>query len=378
MRGYKLTLDTSHIVDADGQMESGEESGIITSSPSPPISYIYIYISHSSNRKPTPFSNMPKHQKEKQYLSAREYRQNNSIRNGTSVHAHNHGSVNKRLPFHCCSLSLNPYTQPMLVLGSVNKNHGVIFDKFALMEHVMQFKKDPVSGDSLQLSDLIELKMDRAEEGGGGGRFGWQCPVLCKKFTDYSKVVAIMSKNETVAHVLSYEALLELNYKANNMENLITGEPFSKKDVVWLQDPDNQKLCQLRDITNFDHIRNMRKNNASRMTSGENKNIRHSVTASRVMNKIKSSRNKSENNEENGTKRGSIHETEEDWESKGKRLKIFSEVSSNSSARLKSTVGLTSTVMASVELSEEPSAKEKLEIRFEAMRKLKKKVRTHG
>jgi len=38
----------------------------------------------------------------------------------------------------------------MLVLGSENKNHGVIFDKFALMEHVMQFKKDPVSGDSLQ------------------------------------------------------------------------------------------------------------------------------------------------------------------------------------------------------------------------------------
>ena len=29
----------------------------------------------------------------------------------------------------------------MLVLGSENKNHGIIFDKFALMEHVMQFKK---------------------------------------------------------------------------------------------------------------------------------------------------------------------------------------------------------------------------------------------
>ena len=40
---------------------------------------------------------------------------------------------------------------------------------------------------------------------------------------------------------------------------------------------------------------------------------------------------------------------------------------------MKSTVGLTSTVMASVELSEEPSAKEKLETRFEAMKKLKKK-----
>ena len=130
----------------------------------------------------------------------------------------------------------------MLVLGSENKNHGVIFDKFALMEHVMQFKKDPVRGDSLQLSDLIDLKMDRAEDGGGGGSFGWQCPVLCKKFTDYSKVVAVMNKKERVAHVLSYETLLELNYKANNMENLITGEPFSKKDVVWLQDPDNQKL----------------------------------------------------------------------------------------------------------------------------------------
>ena len=94
----------------------------------------------------------------------------------------------------------------------------------------MQFKKDPVSGDSLQLSDLIDLKMDRAEDGGGGGSFGWQCPVLCKKFTDYSKVVAIMNKKERVAHVLSYEALLELNYKANNMENLITGEPLSREN----------------------------------------------------------------------------------------------------------------------------------------------------
>ena len=92
------------------------------------------------------------------------------------------------------------------------------------------------------------------------------------------------------------------------------------------------------------------------MNSGENKNIRHSVTTLRVMNEIKSSRNKSENNEAKGTKRGTTNETEEDWQSKGKRLKIFSEVSSNSSARLKSTVGLTSTVMVSVEFSEEPSA----------------------
>ena len=314
---------------------------------------------------------MVKHQKEKLYFSTREYRQNHNNNNNNNTTSQNR----RRLPFHCCALSLNAFTsEPIAVIVpskiSPNKNNvlfGVLFDKFAFIEHLLQHGTNPISGEKLSMSDdhvIDHLIMDKNAQTGD-----WQCPVLCKKFTDYSKIVAIPSrleKGKKVAYVLSYEAVQELNFKTNHMEHLITGEKFSKKDIIWLQDPDNAELCKLRDISSFQHIQDMRVH--ERKT--QKNDIRHSVTSSRVMNKVSSLK-------ADETKKRSKDNASNDWVSEGKRLKIFNDSEGSSSVidGTKTNIGLTSTVMSKSDDIRVPTENEKLQKRFDAMKKLKKKVR---
>ena len=261
---------------------------------------------------------------------------------------------------------------------------GVIFDQFAFIEHVLQYKTDPLTGKQFLLDGKdgnpeqtlkMDLFMDKNLETGD-----WQCPILCKKFTDFSKIVAIPGKSEdgkTMAYVLSYEAVHELNFKTNNMDHLITGEKFLKKDMIWLQDPDNLELCKIRDINNFQHIRDLqRKNKNKEQKNHQGDNIRHSVTSARVMSKV-STNATSGSTVKKGVKRG-LSASDSDWVKEGKRLNIFNTNSMNDSSSSvddkRANIGLTSTVMSKKDEDKEPSEKEKLESRFEAMKILKKKV----
>ena len=98
---------------------------------------------------------MVKRQKEKQYQSASEHRQNSQLRSGSATHS----SVQRRLPFHCCALTLSPYQNPVCT------SQGIVFDNAALMEFLFKHKKDPVTGKPLTTRDIISLNMDKDEEG---------------------------------------------------------------------------------------------------------------------------------------------------------------------------------------------------------------------
>ncbi len=58
-------------------------------------------------------------------------------------------------------------------------------------------------------------------------------PVTYKEFTDYSHIVAVRQSG----HVYAWEAIEQLNVKAKNWKDLVSGEPFTRKDVLTLQDP---------------------------------------------------------------------------------------------------------------------------------------------
>eukprot|EP00956_Cyclotella_meneghiniana_P032312 scaffold88167_cov36-Cyclotella_meneghiniana.AAC.1 len=83
--------------------------------------------------------------------------------------------------------------------------------------------------------------MDRDESTGK-----WQCPVLNKSFTDRTKIVAIRNNthDNNEAYVYSYEAYNELNVKPKNYVDLTTGKKFTKKDVLVLQDPDDEERAR--------------------------------------------------------------------------------------------------------------------------------------
>lgn len=241
---------------------------------------------------------MVKRQKEKQYESAREHRHNTSIRNGSLQKRGSAGSI-RRLPFDCCALTLNPFTRP------VCNRDGIMFETNAILPHLLKHGTDPVLGRKMTSSDLITLEMDKDETNSNTNNgIKWQCPVLNKPFSNHSRIVAIIQNTpksgNLTANVYSYEAVEELNFKAKNYTDLISGLKFSKAtDVLVLQDPNNDELNRKRDINNFHHYKTMRTdhlekrksnqdkdNNSNNNSSNSNGDIRYSVTAARIMEQV--------------------------------------------------------------------------------------------
>ncbi|CAB9501917.1 trans isomerase-like 2 [Seminavis robusta] len=120
-------------------------------------------------------------------------------------------------------------------------------------------------------------------------------------------IVAIRHGNS--ANVYSYEAYHELNVKTKNWEDLISGETFNRKTDVWiLNDPDDLKIQKRRDINTLYHIQHQRQLGANKQQTS---NIRHSVTASRISDKMKK-------NDNNNTKKRSSS-SDNNLQQEGKR-----------------------------------------------------------
>ena len=215
---------------------------------------------------------MVKKHKEKLYQSAREQRTHSQVRAGSAVSGHV-GTVQRRLPFSHCALSLTAYENP------VCNRQGIVFESTVITPFVLKHKMDPVSGDAMQTKDLIQLNMSKDEEG------RWQCPVLTKPFSDHTKIMAVVQPGGTEANVYSWEAYHELNVKAGNYEDLISGIQFhKKKDVLVLYDPDDDALNARRDINQFYHVRHAREINNRQENPADN--VRQSVTATRILDKL--------------------------------------------------------------------------------------------
>ena len=226
---------------------------------------------------------MVKHQKERLYQTTREERLSQQQRSGGKPGNISTNSV-RNLPFNCCALTLNPYSNPVCSLN------GIIFENSAIIPYLLKHKKDPVTGSPMSSKDLITLHMSKDHEG------NWLCPVLLKPLSEHIKIVAIRQNppgNE--AYVYSYEAVAELNLKTKNYDDLTTGNPFDKnKDIITLQDPSpDSQLHKLRDINNFQHMASLRGENRTKIHSTQEGDIRHSVTSQRIMDQIQLKRSSS-------------------------------------------------------------------------------------
>lgn len=230
---------------------------------------------------------MVKRQKEKQYQTAREHRANSQLRSGITTGA----TVQRRLPFSHCALSLVPYETPLC------NALGIVFETAAILPFVLHHQIDPVTGTPSDSSNFIRLHMDQNEEG------AWQCPILTKPFTDHSKVIAIVQPGGKEANVYSHEAYQELNVKAKNYEDLLTGTKFDpNKDVIVLYDPADEELHQRRDINSFYHVKHARELEQTnhKLTTSQ---VRHSVTATRIMETIQKNKQEKKVADEKATKK---------------------------------------------------------------------------
>lgn len=196
-----------------------------------------------------------KHSKDRMFITATEWKQEYGGKKNRAT------SGVRTLPFNCCALSMSEFETPVCT------KEGVIFDLDNILPFLEEHKSNPVTGDPMSAADLIRLHMAKNTEG------AWHCPVTFKVFNSNTHIVAI----RTSGNVYAYEAVNELNLKPKNFTDLLTGESFTRADVITLFNPDNPDIIALRDINNFKHHQLLRSSKSSSST------IRYNPTAEKIL-----------------------------------------------------------------------------------------------
>lgn len=172
------------------------------------------------------------HQKDKMYITCAEY-------------THFYGGKKpdlpqsnfRRLPFDHCSLSLQPFEYPMCT------PEGIVFDLLSIVPWIKKFGTNPISGEKLEAKSLIKLNFTKNSDG------KYHCPVLYTVFTNNSHIVT----NKLTGNVFSHEAVEQLNIKTKSYKDLLSDEPFTRQDIITLQDPTNLDKFN---VSNFFHVKN--------------------------------------------------------------------------------------------------------------------------
>lgn len=207
-----------------------------------------------------------------------------SERRGAKVARESERSMFRPLTFDHCALTLQPFRDPVLS----NVSHYV-FDITAIVPFIQKYKVDPIVGTPMTLKDLTKLTYHKLES----GKYG--CPVTFKEFTDFSHIVCI----KTSGHVYSYEAIQELNIKAGNWTCLMTGVPFTKSDIIVLQDPHDPDR---RNVQQFHHIRMGQKSDPNN-EDGEEGKVRADSSVKAIMAEAEKLKERREQSEELKKKR---------------------------------------------------------------------------
>ncbi|KAL6894950.1 cyclophilin-like protein [Trichoderma evansii] len=144
----------------------------------------------------------------------------------------------RRLPFNFCAASLQPFKNPVCTPD------GTIFDVEVISAWLEKHpNQNPVNSQPLQKKDLIRLVFARNAEAdslGAGlsdGKGDLVDPVTYKVFTDNTHIVAIRHGN--YANVFAWDTVERMNIKAKMWQDLIDDQPFTRADIITLQDPQN-------------------------------------------------------------------------------------------------------------------------------------------
>jgi peptidyl-prolyl cis-trans isomerase-like protein 2 len=127
-----------------------------------------------------------------------------------------------------------------------------------------------VTGAPLKLSDLIKLKFHRNSHG------KLYCPSTFKVFTDHTHIVAI----RTTGNVYSAEAIQNFCVKLNNWKDLLDETPFTKSDIITIQDPNDMS----RNVNNYHHLNHGLKGDND---SSKNETINETQTIRKILTKAK-------------------------------------------------------------------------------------------
>ncbi|KAL1894924.1 cyclophilin peptidyl-prolyl cis-trans isomerase Cyp8 [Sporothrix stenoceras] len=144
----------------------------------------------------------------------------------------NNGASFRRLPFNYCAASLQPFQNPVCTPD------GTIFDAEVIAAWLEKQKPkagtNPVTGAPLKASDLIKLNFARNDADGSHDLID---PVTFKVFSDNTHIVAV--RHGTYANVFAWDTVERMNIKPKMWQDLMDDAPFTRKDIITLQDPQN-------------------------------------------------------------------------------------------------------------------------------------------
>lgn len=141
-----------------------------------------------------------------------------------------------RLPFNFCSIGLQPFTTPVCTVD------GHTFELGNIIPYVKKHKTHPVTGAPLAVKDLVRLRFYK------NAQDEYHCPVTFKVFTENVHIVGIKPSG----NVMSFEAVDLFNIRVKNWLDLVTGEKFTRADIIHLQDPTQ---VDRKNISQFYHIK---------------------------------------------------------------------------------------------------------------------------
>ena len=147
----------------------------------------------------------------------------------------------RRLPYIFCALTLQPWEHPVCAIDEAK--NATIFDLLAIVPWLQKKGTNPISGKPLEAKDLLKLNFVKNDQD------EYCDPVTMKVFNDHTHIVAIRSSG----NVFAFETIQTLNYKPKNWVDLVSDEPFTRADVIQIQDPHN--LGDNHDISKFAHLK---------------------------------------------------------------------------------------------------------------------------
>ncbi len=134
---------------------------------------------------------------------------------------------------------------------------GTIFDVEVIGAWLEKHpNQNPVDGAPLQKRDLIKLNFARNAESDSRGaglsddKGDLVDPVTYKVFTDNTHIVAI--RHGTYANVFAWDTVERMNIKPKMWQDLLNDEPFTRADIITLQDPHN---AASRNLDQFKYLK---------------------------------------------------------------------------------------------------------------------------
>eukprot|EP00051_Salpingoeca_urceolata_P028006 m.484440 g.484440 ORF g.484440 m.484440 type:complete len:526 (+) comp23351_c0_seq1:235-1812(+) len=158
------------------------------------------------------------HQSDKMYITHKEW---STLFGGKRVAQGQMPKEFRRLPFDCCAVTFQPFDHP------VCDDRGNVFDLVNIVPFVKRHGVNPVTGEKLDINDLTRLHFHKNAEG------KYHCPVSFKVFNENTHISAV----KKTGNVYATDAIQKFNIKAKYWKDLLTDEPFTRKDVITIQDP---------------------------------------------------------------------------------------------------------------------------------------------